>query len=193
MIKQIIIFFGGVVFLLASGEAMGQYSIDAGMVSLSEGLTDVTQIDPGVPDTLISKLDFDIEVFIEDSTGNRDGASHRRDGNSYISTLKNDGGLGLDSSRLRTSKPVALIFKIPSKSLGQGQFELRGVTTNFNEHFNPTATNVRILPGRSGIEIRYFFKNGIKELPDGHEHLTDEKGIKTHVMGHVCDPDEDLC
>lgn len=156
----------------------------------------------GLMDTLISKLNFDIEVYIEDEKG-RKGASPREVGQGkYRSTLKGKNGsilngIGIDTTRFRdTGKPISLVIFVPSKKGEQGQTDqLRGVTTMFSDHFNPTSVSTKILPGNRGIEIRFFFKEGVSRLSNDHkgEHIIGEDGRKNHFTGHVCDPDQPIC
>jgi hypothetical protein len=145
-------------------------------------------------DTLISSLPYEIQVYIRDKNGDRKGASKKRDNQgNYISSLKNGVGMALDRSRMRNAKrdPFTLIIFVPSDK-GSGTPKLRGITTNFNSHFNPSSVSTVIM-GNRGIEFRYHFKEGLPELPAEHEHFVDDKGIKNHVSGHICIPTQEVC
>lgn len=176
-----------------TGALQAQYS-NIELTDPTEIFEEIThyKMHPDSVDTLISGLHFDIEVYIEDKERNRSGASRQRNSNGYRSVLDSLGGISIDRSRMRGDSVTLVIF-VPSKKNPGGQPTLRGITTTFSPHFNPTATSTRVI-GNRGIEFRYFFKNGLQDLPPDHDnHFIDDKGIKSHVAGHVCDPANPNC
>ncbi|MGN8224356.1 hypothetical protein [Gracilimonas sp. BCB1] len=204
----LVLFFG----VFTTGALHAQYSnMDVqDPVEISDLLQTQSLMHPEFPDSLVSKLEFPIEVFIKQKGGNRKGASSKSDGlGGFMSRLVKNSPMQMDTARLRSgnNQPVTLILVIPSKDLGQGNYQLRGVTTNFNEHFRPTSTSTKILPNSKGIEIHYYFHKGIPKLPKDHEHIEyDEEmegfkeGMKAHkalmvqhIYGHVCDPTHEIC
>lgn len=198
MKKQIKIgFWGLLVIFITTGSVFGQFSVQKDVLQLDEKTIELVSTHPGMPDTLISNLDFDIEVFIKDEKG-RQGASPRTvpsvPNNRHISKMESGKGIALDSRRLRTNKPVTLILKVPSKDLGDEVYQLRGIQTQFDEHLKPTHTRIFILDENAGIEVHYHFEKGIKELPADHEnHIIGTGQNKRHTTGHVCDPADPNC
>lgn len=165
--------------------ANGQYSSD-GELKISSLSEDIL-VHPGTPDTLVSKLSFDVFVFIKQKGKARMGASPVKD-----SVLVKGKGMGLDKKRLRNNgDAVSLILKIPSDRSNPGKPVLQSVLTKFNEHFTPTYTVTDILPGNRGMEITYHFAQGLPDLAEDHGHI--KPPIETHFVGHICDPDDRLC
>jgi|GEM_PF-2467759 hypothetical protein len=180
--------------VVITGFAYAQYS-SFEITDQIQSLENIThyEIHSDSMDTLISLLPFEIEVFIDDKNGNRKGASKRRDNQgNYIAALKK-GGMGLDRSRMRNASkdPFTLVIFVPSEK-GSGQPILRGITTNFNDHFNPTSVSTEVM-GNRGIEFRYYFKEGLPDLPNNHQHFLENEGNKSHLVGHICIPTQEIC
>lgn len=149
------------------------------------------------PDSLVNKTSINLFVHVIGPKDSTFPGLQRRPapGNpmSYTDRLDSNKTMEININKFRrgTGKQhkVKLVITVPGVQDAQGNWHTQSVKWNLGDEHAPSFTEVNYLNEQDGYQIIFRYENG---LPT-HSAEKSEEHDKSHVEGHICEPEDENC